>query len=204
MNAYSVWLASLNGSSVPTMRTFRVATSRGIHLYFRCDAEIHNTHGDGWDVKGYHGYCLTAPSVHPSGARYRGTGSIDDIQQIAHITDLLPEYEQVYQEQQRRQVDPFDILMRVPNDDSTPISGNVDFERIKARLDYSALVSGLVRRNGKLTAICPLHPDKQQSLVIYTDGHYHCFGCQAHGRDQIDLYAAIHRLTLGEAIKELI
>jgi hypothetical protein len=141
MNAYSVWLASLNGSSVPTMRTFRVATSRGIHLYFRCDAEIHNTHGDGWDVKGYHGYeihnthgdgwdvkgyhgyCLTAPSVHPSGARYRGTGSIDDIQQIAHITDLLPEYEQVYQEQQRRQVDPFDILMRVPNDDSTPISG---------------------------------------------------------------------------------
>lgn len=30
-------------------------------------------------------------------------------------------------------------------------------------------------------AICPFHPDKIPSMMLYYDNHYHCFGCQAHG-----------------------
>jgi DNA polymerase I-like protein with 3'-5' exonuclease and polymerase domains len=28
---------------------------------------------------------------------------------------------------------------------------------------------------------CPFHADRTPSLQLYTDGHYHCFGCGAHG-----------------------
>src|SRR5262249_40543799 len=28
---------------------------------------------------------------------------------------------------------------------------------------------------------CPFHKDNTPSLQIYADGHYHCFGCGAHG-----------------------
>ncbi len=28
---------------------------------------------------------------------------------------------------------------------------------------------------------CPFHPDTRPSFHIYPDGHYHCFGCRAHG-----------------------
>jgi len=29
--------------------------------------------------------------------------------------------------------------------------------------------------------ICPFHPDRIPSMMLYEDNHYHCFGCQAHG-----------------------
>lgn len=30
-------------------------------------------------------------------------------------------------------------------------------------------------------AACPFHPDTTPSMALYPDGHYHCFGCGAHG-----------------------
>jgi DNA polymerase I-like protein with 3'-5' exonuclease and polymerase domains len=40
-------------------------------------------------------------------------------------------------------------------------------------------------RNGKI--LCPFHDDKTPSLQLYDDGHYHCFGCGAHGWIDEDL-----------------
>ncbi|PWT80374.1 MAG: hypothetical protein C5B58_11770 [Acidobacteria bacterium] len=37
------------------------------------------------------------------------------------------------------------------------------------------------------TILCPFHKEKTASCKLYTDGHYHCFGCGAHGRIAEDL-----------------
>lgn len=35
--------------------------------------------------------------------------------------------------------------------------------------------------NKNRMALCPWHPDRIPSLMLYKDNHYHCFGCGAHG-----------------------
>lgn len=35
--------------------------------------------------------------------------------------------------------------------------------------------------NKNRMAICPWHPDRIPSMMLYEDGHYHCFSCRAHG-----------------------
>lgn len=39
-------------------------------------------------------------------------------------------------------------------------------------------------------------------MCFFPDGKWHCFGCGAHG-DAADLYAALHGVTLGEALQTL-
>jgi hypothetical protein len=54
-------------------KTLTVRTSRGLHVFFACDAEVPNSTGrlaPGVDVRGKGGYVVAAPSVHPSGAVY--------------------------------------------------------------------------------------------------------------------------------------
>lgn len=36
---------------------------------------------------------------------------------------------------------------------------------------------------GRYLARCPFHHDRTPSFVVFGDGHWHCFGCGAHGRD---------------------
>jgi hypothetical protein len=55
--------------------TVEVITGRGRHLYFRMPShlDIRNSAGKmgiGLDIRGSGGYCLSPPSVHPSGRRY--------------------------------------------------------------------------------------------------------------------------------------
>ncbi len=49
-------------------------------------------------------------------------------------------------------------------------------------------------------ACCPLHGEKAASLCFFPDGRWKCFGCGAHG-DASDLYAALHGVPLGEALR---
>jgi hypothetical protein len=200
MAAYHTWYASLNGTQ-EMAETFTVRTSRGLHLYYRAAEDTRSAHGAGWDVKAHHGYCLTAPSIHPSGAEYRVTSRLP-IRRIEAIGDLLPDYAAAIEEQDlqaARARDPLAAAMRVP---TAGIDGPVDWERIKAQIPWTSLLGRIVRRGNRLHANCPLHPDTHASFVVYPDDHGHCFGCDWHG-DQVDLYAVLHRLTVGEAIKEL-
>jgi putative DNA primase/helicase len=53
--------------------TLTVITGRGKHLYFRSSVEVKNSTGrigPGIDTRGYGGYTIAPPSVHPSGAVY--------------------------------------------------------------------------------------------------------------------------------------
>lgn len=49
---------------------------------------------------------------------------------------------------------------------------------------------------------CPFHKERSPSFVIYDDGHFHCFGCQAHG-DAIGYVMRRDGVPYAEAIKRM-
>ena len=47
-------------------------------------------------------------------------------------------------------------------------------------------LKGVIKKSGKIWAICPAHPDKNPSLSITEESDrvlMHCFGCQADGME---------------------
>jgi DNA primase len=57
-------------------------------------------------------------------------------------------------------------------------------ERLKATVSIAGVIAEtlpLTRTGQTLTALCPFHSEKTPSFHVYKDGHYHCFGCSAHG-----------------------
>lgn len=69
-------------------------------------------------------------------------------------------------------------------------------EEVKSRLPVEAVLAAAGARlhpmgRNRLRTLCPLHPDTDPSLVIYTaDRRWHCFGCGARG-DVVDLIRAL-------------
>ncbi|MBA3845914.1 MAG: DNA primase [Planctomycetes bacterium] len=60
-----------------------------------------------------------------------------------------------------------------------------------------------LRRSGQNhTCCCPFHQERSPSCYVYDDGHYHCFGCGAHG-DAITLIRDKERLEFVDAIELL-
>ena len=49
---------------------------------------------------------------------------------------------------------------------------------------------------------CPFHEEKTPSFHVYPDGHYHCFGCGAHGTT-LGFVMDIDGLTFPEAVESL-
>lgn len=79
-------------------------------------------------------------------------------------------------------------------------------EDIKRRVPLTDVISRYAtvqRRGSKLLACCPFHNEKTPSFYIYEeDGHYHCYGCKAHG----DLFSFLMEkkgLTFPEVVEEL-
>lgn len=68
-------------------------------------------------------------------------------------------------------------------------------------LDVAQAVGLEVRPRGTRSWMCcPIHGEKTPSLCFFPDGRWHCFGCQA-GGDAADLYAVLHNVPLGEALR---
>lgn len=81
----------------------------------------------------------------------------------------------------------------------------IDFDAVRRDNPLEATVAKVIplkRAGGNKVAVCPFHPDKSPSLVLYKDETYHCFGCGAHG-DVIDFIAGTQHLSIGEAIRFL-
>ena len=79
-------------------------------------------------------------------------------------------------------------------------------DEVRSRVSLASLVGrdATLERRGRLyVACCPFHAEKTPSFTIYEDGHYHCYGCQAHGdaidyirqRDGLDFRAAVAALA---------
>lgn len=75
---------------------------------------------------------------------------------------------------------------------------------LKAEFDLHAMVSRdvrLTRRGGVWQGLCPFHAEKTPSFFVYP-GHYHCYGCGAHG-DVLSYMAAVEQIPVGELIRSL-
>ena len=200
---YSTWLSRLpNTQALTVLSTYRVQTRRGWHLSFYSRPPATSWRGEGVDVKAAGGYVLAPPSIHPTGHVYRGVGRPAEIQHISSVSELLPEYRDepdiARGSMTRSKKDPFAEAMC----DSVGIS----VAEIKARLSFEDVLGVSLNgqsRHGVTLIKCPFHDEEQASFAIYPDGHAHCFGaCSFHG-DVIDFWAAMHNLTIAEAMRTL-
>ena len=81
----------------------------------------------------------------------------------------------------------------------------VDFDAIRHDYPLDAVVGQsrkLIKSGRNKLVICPFHPDRSPSLVLYPDQTYHCFGCGQHG-DVLDYVAGTQHITISDAIRLL-
>lgn len=175
--------------------TYRVTSARGMHVYLLVEEPVTSYRIGEIDVKARWGYVLVPPSVHPSGYVYRSHNTT--IMQVKQLSDIFP-----FSAQHKRSVlpeithDPWEAAMG-----AVMCTGEA-LQIAKQRLHLTDLVHIVREDRGGAWALCPLHHDTQPSLRLYFDEHFHCFGCGAHG-DSIDLYAAMHKLSVRAAIAAL-
>lgn len=200
-DAWSSWARAEGGLAARVAReTYRVYSARGVHVYVVVEEPVTSYQVPGIDVKGAWGYVLAPPSIHPCGHEYVATGSV--IARCGRLAEVFPfERPAVHMLAPRSGeamlADPWDTASR-----AVECGGEGAVSTAKGRLAVTDLVTVTSRDRGGAWAICPLHRDTNPSLRVYADGHYYCFGCQAHG-DVIDMYAALHRMTNREAIAAL-
>ena len=60
----------------------------------------------------------------------------------------------------------------------------------------------LARSGRQWKGCCPFHGEKTPSFYVYEDGHYHCFGCGAHG-DAIGFVMQSEGAGFMEAVERL-
>ena len=82
-----------------------------------------------------------------------------------------------------------------------------DLAELKRRHPLPGVVAGYgveLRPCGQVfMARCPFHDDHEPSLLVDPrDGHYHCFGCRAHG-DLLDFIQRIERVGFRQAVERL-
>ena len=73
------------------------------------------------------------------------------------------------------------------------------------RVDIVDVVGGRVRlkkAGGNQLGLCPFHDEKTPSFHVYPDGHYHCFGCGAHGTT-LGFLMEMDGLSFPEAVEAL-
>ncbi len=87
-------------------------------------------------------------------------------------------------------------------------AGRVDTDKIKQSVDIADIIGRYIelKKDGReYKACCPFHEDKTPSLTVYEKngvGHYHCFGCGAHG-DVIDFITEFTGCTFPDAVQSL-
>src|SRR5580700_4009873 len=57
-------------------------------------------------------------------------------------------------------------------------------DELRTRIPPAAVIGrkvNLARSGKQWKGCCPFHGEKSPSFYVYEDGHYHCFGCGAHG-----------------------
>ena len=78
-------------------------------------------------------------------------------------------------------------------------------DELRLRTPLAGVVGRRVRlaRSGRQwKGCCPFHGEKTPSFYVYEDGHYHCFGCGAHG-DAIGFVMQSEGAAFMEAVERL-
>lgn len=208
LNAYGLWLQWATTSApdplaaIVAMHTYRVLTARGVHLYIRSQEPVGAFQCGVIDVKASGGYCLTAPSVHPSGATYQVLAPDAPIMQVPNLEAVFPFAPTPTAAGLGREIisDPWESASRATHDiEHGTVAKILQSVRIEDIL-------GIARSNGKVKVLCPLHADKNPSMMVdIRQQKCICYaGCtNGHPIDAIELYALLHGLTNRQAIDEL-
>ena len=76
----------------------------------------------------------------------------------------------------------------------------------KNNIDLASIVMDagieLKQRGTRYVGLCPFHNEKTPSFYIFSDQHFKCFGCGAHG-DAIDFVQKLHGLSFQDALRHL-
>jgi len=200
--AYTDWLMWCIGeqdlAAQVAMRTYRVLTRRGVHVYLFVEDAPRCGHFEGGDIKGRGGYVLIPPSVHPSGAIYAAWDHTAPILTIRTLADVLPDPppEPVPAPL------PLTTVYRASN--LWPTS---TVERIHQGIDILSLLPPATKTGAHWYMVCcPFHDDRNASMWVDTERQIcGCYaGCTPKPLDVIDLYARLHGMDNKAAIKELV
>lgn len=181
------------------LRTYRVRTSRGMHVYLFVADNPRCGHFSGGDVKGQGGYVLIPPSVHPSGAVYTVVDDAAPILSVDTLSQVMPEPPPAPAPQP---------LPLVHVADTSSLWPQPLVEEVKAATSILSLLPGAEQtdRSGRWWIVrCPLHDDKSPSMWVDAQrGLCGCYaGCNDRPMDVVDLYARLHGLDNRGAIREL-
>jgi hypothetical protein len=193
------------------LKTYKVKTSRGIHLYVYSDVQQSTYHNKKWrvDVRSKDTYVLIPPSIHPSGFRYIPFGNPENIVHVPCVTDMF--------EYSKPEIDYENLnIFEKMSVTGMHSSGNV-VENIKSRYPILEFV---LDRGKKIYAkdsshryymtrcMNPAHKDHNPSMRIDTRlGTVKCLSTSCDwsikSKNIIGLYAAIHGIDNKQAIEEL-
>jgi hypothetical protein len=197
--AWEAWAASEGGLARQVMlQSYRVRTSRGMHVYVMADDCPRCGRFKFGDVKGRGGYVLIPPSVHPSGHVYQAMDDEAAIMQVSRLGDVAPE------------VPLAPLPPVVPLQHVVPSSAlwpATLVERIKAATPILSFFPDAMATGGQrwYVAHCPWHDDKHESLWIDAErGICGCYvGCTPKPLDAIGVYGRLHGLDNRQAVREM-
>lgn len=199
--AWSWWCFKTGGiAALVSKQAYKVATSRGIHVYIRLPHKERNRKAaTKIDIKA-DGYVLGPGSVHPSGIQYRAMKEIYNFPIVQALSDVLPASFLVSTANQLG-VSQNPAVWPIPQVKST-ISGGL-VEKIKKSFPIEGFFPDAKQSGSRyLLARCPLHDDHNPSMWIDTrDQICGCFaGCTVKPLDVINLVGRIHGLSNHDAI----
>ncbi len=180
------------------MRTYRVLTRRGVHVYMFVKDAPRCGHFAGGDIKGRGGYVLIPPSVHPSGAIYAAWDHMAPIMTVKTLADVLPD--------PPPEPVPAPLLLTTVYRASS-LWPESTVERIHHGVDILGLLPPATKTGPHWYMVCcPFHEDHHASMCVDTQrGICGCYaGCTPKPFDVIDLYARLHGMDNRAAIKELV
>lgn len=208
---WKLWSA-MNNTQYVADAAFKVATSRGIHVYVTTSAPVCNDKRVGIDVQAQRKFVVGPGSVHPSGVTYEAIGAMT-FPLVENIESILP-------------LDLFPRVVREHVIGSMPIvemqSNNTEYDAFQVamfgdHLDLISKVKSAVRiesmfanvrptsNDGRwLVTLCPFHDDHNPSFWIDTRRQIcGCATCLMKPMDVINLYSRMHNIPESAAVKEM-
>lgn len=201
MPEYSAWLGwamAAGGQAQWTAHNaYRVATSRGVHVYIRLPHREKNRKLGKLDIKG-DGYVLGPGSVHPSGAQYTELRATFDFPLVMALSDVLPTPLLL-------NTQPAAAAWTPTGPRPTRAAGTGLVKRVRDAYHVEDFFPQARNSGGGgrwMLTTCPLHDDHKPSFWIDTQRQIcGCFsGCTPKPLDVINLYARMNGLANSEAI----
>jgi len=226
--AWFAWATEHGGRAAEATESYRVETSRGMHVYLIVrdrprttklwrsttereafhevkkqdpKLEIESALGCWGDVKGAGGYVLIPPSVHPTGVPYLTINDGAPIITVDTLADVIPAPPVL------RQHVVIPGVTIGPNPAVASVYGETLIERIKRTRSVLEFFPGATGQGRWRMTKCPWHDHASNRTSLRIDVQenvVYCFaGCTPRGLSVIDVCATLRSFTVKQALREL-